>query len=638
MEIKCNGVSLSFGQFPVLQEVDFTLSETSRVGIVGQNGAGKSTLLKLLTGELVPDSGDIFITRGASLGFLKQNSGLQAANTVYAEMQTVFAELLQTGRELEQLERQMADTDPDGAQYAELAARYAQRTAAFEAGSGYDIDYRIRTVLFGMGFFEADFDKEIAKLSGGEKTRLALAKLLLGAPDVLLLDEPTNHLDLKTLFWLENYLQSYRGCIVVVSHDRYFLDAVVTEMLEVSRHRVRHYRGNYTQYKQQKEAETLTQQRAYEKQQKVIEKYQDYIDRNLVRASTSKMAKSRRKALDKIERVERPVEERQEIHFSFPFDRPPYEKVLTATGVDVEVEGKVLITGVDLTVKRGEKVCIVGENGAGKSTFLKEVLGLLPCKRGKIALGGFVKLGYFEQEQNPFYPQETVLAALHNKYPQMTELALRSHLARYGFVGEEIYKQVSELSGGELAKLKFANLSFQRPNFLVLDEPTNHLDVYTKEALQQALKEYEGTILMVSHDRYLLGDIADYIVELSRADGAQVTQGGFAAYRDKMLAGGAQTLQKARPKEDGGADESRGAASYRSSKQARRDAAQRRAKLAAAERDIEACERQIAALEEQLQQPEVQTNYQQLAELTTQLEQQKQLLEQHMEQWAELAE
>lgn len=631
MEIKCNDLSLSFGQFPILQGVNFTLTDTSRVGIIGQNGAGKSTLLKLITGELTPDAGELFITRGTSIGFLKQNSGLSAERTIFEEMRSVFSRLLFCQEQMAKLQRQMAAVDPAGADYARMAADYAALNTEFEAGDGYTIDYRIRTVLFGMGFGEEDFPKEIYKMSGGEKTRLALAKLLLLGPQVLLLDEPTNHLDFTTLLWLENYLKGYKGCVVVVSHDRYFLDTTVTEILEVSRHRVKSYKGNYSRYKQLKEEELYAGSRAYEKQQKVIEKYEDYIQKNLVRASTSKMAKSRRKALEKMEVLEKPTEEKAVVRFTFPFDRPPFENVFSVKGVDVCVEGKALIRDVSFTVKRGEKACIVGENGAGKSTFLKQVLGMLPTLRGRIQTGGFVKIGYFEQEQNPFHPGETVLDALYNKYPGMTELELRSHLAAFAFTGEEIEKRVGELSGGELAKLKFANLSLQRPNVLVLDEPSNHLDLFAKEELQKALKAYEGTILMVSHDRYLLNDTADYIIEMSRS-GVEITPGNFEAYRAKLEAREAASQAQEQEKKPAPKQE---AGSYRS-KEERRRAAQRREALSRVERAIEACEAEMAAQQAALADPDVQSDYQRLADITAALEALQSKLDGLMEEWETL--
>ncbi|MBQ1234255.1 MAG: ABC-F family ATP-binding cassette domain-containing protein [Oscillospiraceae bacterium] len=626
MEIRVDHVSLGFGQFQVLKDISFSLNENSRLGIVGINGAGKSTLLKIITGELQPDNGDVFISQGTTVGMLRQNAGLNVEKTVYAEMRTAFADLLSAKEEMDMIAKQLEFESSET-----LLARYNELNAMFEAGEGYQIDTKIKTVLYGMGFFDSDFDKEIAVLSGGEKTRLALAKLLLFNPQVLLLDEPTNHLDLKTLAWLEEYLKNYRGCIVAVSHDRYFLDSVVNQIYALRDCKGKMYSGGYTKYRQLLEQELLTQRREYERQQEEIEKLEDYIARNKVRASTAKMAHSRERMLERIEVMERPTEERQEIYFRFPYDRDPYEVVLDVEGLQVAVEGKNLIDDVNLTVRRGEKCCIVGQNGAGKSTFLKMVLGKNKIKKGRLKIGGMTKISYYEQEGNPFSKDETVLLAIHNKYPHFTELQVRNHLASFEFVGDDIYKKVSELSGGELAKLKFANITLERPNVLVLDEPTNHLDLNAKEKLQQALKEYTGTVIMVSHDRDLLNDIADYIVEMSD-HAARRFEGNFESYKEKTKRDAEAAAELVREQNR----ESKAPTAY--GKEARKAAAARRQKLGSLERQIEQLEEEAMELQAVLESEEAQSDYALLVQTTNRLEEIKQLEDMLMEQWAALEE
>ena len=627
MELRADNVGFGFGQFEILSQVSFSLTDHSRLGIVGINGAGKSTLLRMIAGELEPDTGSIYISRGPSVGMLHQNAGLSVENTIYNEMLTAFRDTLQLQQKMQQIEEQLT-----AGENSDLLAEYNTLQTAFEAADGYAIDTKIRMVLFGMQFYEEDFNKEIYKLSGGEKTRLALAKLLLTDPDILLLDEPTNHLDLKTLDWLEHYLKDYRGCIVAVSHDRYFLDEVATEILQLRNTKASLYVGNYTRYKLLAQEELLSKQRSYQKQQEEIAKLTDYIAKNKVRASTAKMAHSREKMLDRIEVMEKPTEERQQIWFRFPYDRDPYEVVLQVEDINVTVENRNLIEHMNLEVRRGDKCCIVGENGIGKSTFLKMLRGKIPARGGKIHWGGMTRVSYFEQEGNPFLPHQTVLEALHSKYPHMTELELRKHLATYEFVGEEIEKLVSELSGGELAKLKFANITLQKPNVLVLDEPTNHLDLYAKEQLQKCLKEYKGTVIMVSHDRYLLNDTADYIVELANKSATRF-DGNFENYRQKALE---EKQELAVEQRESVKQEKQ--TNYRATKEDRRAAAAARAALAKVEKQIEQLEQEQAQLEQYLSDVQFCSDYQQLSQAGQRLEEVKEQLDILMDQWEQLAE
>ncbi len=496
-----------FGDTLIFDAVSASIEDGDRIGLIGANGIGKSTLLNVLCGQLSPDDGAVSVTNGVHIGFLQQNSGLSRENTIYAEMRGVFQELLDLEQQLSSLEQQIAACTVHDERYQALCEEYSDLSAYFEARDGYHIDVRIRTVLNGMGFDEKNDGLIINALSGGEKTRLALAKLLLEEPELLVLDEPTNHLDFRTLMWLEDYLQGYKGGLIVVSHDRYFLDRMVTKIWELESRKLYVYPGNYTRYKTLRAERVKQELRAYEAQQNKIASMREYAEKNIVRASTSNMAKSRLHQLEHIKVLERPTERTPVPHFSFTYSRRPVKDLLTVKNLTLSVgagDGRVQLSGpLDFEIKRGDKVAIIGPNGTGKSTLLKTVLGFLP-KDGEVTWGGNVQTAFYEQENSQLNPGHTALEELWGQYPLMAEYEIRGLLGQVLIRGEEVYKKIGVLSGGERARTALALLMLQHANTLILDEPTNHLDLQSKEALEEALREFDGTLLFVSHDRYFL--------------------------------------------------------------------------------------------------------------------------------------
>jgi len=527
MLISLDNVSKLFADKVVFMNVSVKVEEGDRIGLVGMNGAGKSTLLNVLDGALAPDEGERAVRGGLRIGFLRQNSGIESTNTIREEMRGVFGPLLDAQEQAKQLAAQMETlADRAGEEYKTLSAEYGRLQAYFETNDGYNIDVKIDTVLNGMGFGGRDRDTICGTLSGGEKTRLALAKLLLDEPDVLMLDEPTNHLDFITLQWLEEYLQAWRGALIVVSHDRYFLDKICTRIWDVANLRLMAYRGNYTKYIRTREAAYERAVKEYEMQRKNIVKLTDYIARNKARASTVAMARSREKQLERMEPLDRPPPPPLPVRIAFHFEEDPVKDVLHAAGLTLRAggtaDGTILCQAVDFDLMRGEKIAIVGRNGVGKSTFLKALLGQIRPQAGSIRWGRNVKTSYFEQEQLDLHPGKTALAELWDRFPAAYERDVRTMLGNLRFSGEAIYKRVEALSGGEKARLKFAIMMYEEGNVLLLDEPTNHLDLATREVLDQALIRYKGTILAVSHDRYLLSRVPTCIAEM--------TEEGFSFY------------------------------------------------------------------------------------------------------------
>ena len=494
MLLTIQNIQKYFGAELCLRNISCVLDAQDRAGIIGENGAGKTTLIKIITGELYPDDGIVTLAHGATVGYLEQNSVLDPACTVYGEMENAFRSVLDAMDEMKRLERQMAECPGDHM----LLERHAQLSAVVDAADGYNMDTQIKKILNGMAFPAPDYQKSVAVLSGGEHTRLCLAKLLLQKPDLLILDEPTNHLDFETMEWLESYLKTYPGAILVVSHDRYFLDAVCNRIFEIEDNTLTAYKGNYSAYLPQKEAAVALQQKQHDADMEKAAKLEDYIARNLVRASTTKMAQSRRKQLEKMEITEAPRTSHTDLKFRFTFDVTPYNEILTAKNISVTLGGKRLVEGLDLLVKRGERLVIAGPNGAGKSTLLRVLDGKLRPQAGTVRLGAGAKPSVFEQQQ--LRRGGTVISTIWDKYPKFTELEVRSHLAKLNFRGEDVFKPCSALSGGELARLRFAEILLEKPNLLFLDEPTNHLDIYTRESLGAALASYEGTLVLVTHD------------------------------------------------------------------------------------------------------------------------------------------
>ena len=641
MVLSIEQLNKSFGANVVLENITAKIEDGDRIGLIGVNGAGKSTLLNLITGDLQADSGSIAVSNDVRVGFLRQNSGLSTSHTIWEEMRGVFRSVLEMEQRLRGLEEQMscAGLDHEGEEYRVLAEEYAVLDEQFSKAEGYLVDVKIRTILNGMGFSNKAEDTVIQTLSGGEKTRLALAKLLLEQPDLLILDEPTNHLDFKTLTWLEEYLSGYKGALLLVSHDRYFLDKLVLGIWEVERHRLQTYKGNYSKYVLLKKERRERQQKEYELQQKEIASMEDFVARNLVRASTTKRAQSRIAALERMERVEKPQGDLKAARMSFSYDREPVKDVLVVENLSLSVgEGenrKHLADGIHLHVERGNKIAIIGANGVGKSSFLKAVLKQIPVDSGRFYWGKNVKTAYYEQELRGLDPGKTALEEIWSRYPQMTEHQVRSILGSVLLTGEAVYKKVSVLSGGEKAKLAFAALMLQRGNVLLLDEPTNHLDLSSKEVLEEALQEYEGAVLMVSHDRYMLNRVPDYIMEFTGL-GVEIYKGGYDEYlaeKDRRR-GKTAARQQSKPPAPAKAASTGG---YRT-RQQKNEEVKRRQLLKETETRIAGLEEEIRRLEEEISLPKIYENYLLMGEKCRELDEAKQHLSLVMEEWVQLSE
>lgn len=627
----------------LLKDINFTVEDREAVGLIGINGCGKSTLLNIITGsegfDKTPEGlGSVNIAGKASIGFLRQNSGLNSELTIGEEMKNAFAPLLETLDKMKVLEKKMAD----GGNIDSISHEYAELSSYFEARDGYRIDVKIKQVLNGMGFGSTPTDRVISTLSGGEKTRLALAKLLLEEPNLLILDEPTNHLDFETLMWLEDYLKGYKGAIIIVSHDRYFLNKVCTRICEIEQGRLTSYRGDYSSYLVQKKMNSERQLKEYEAQQKEIAKLEDYVAKNLVRASTSKMAKSRQHMLDRIERIDKPLMYSKPPKIKLEYDIEPTKDIVRVVDCPLVVgEGadkKELIKSLTMNVRRGEHVAIIGANGIGKTSILKLIQGIIPHEGGNISWGGNVKISYFEQEHAILDPHKTVLEEIMDRYPRLSEQQARSVLGAVLLAGENVFKPISVLSGGERAKLCFAIMALNRGNVLVLDEPTNHLDLSTKEVLEDALAEFGGTIILVSHDRYLLNKVASRIIEIKH-DEVNSYDGNFDAYSEAVNAARQLKMQSEaeikRAEEEKAYKENK-AKQYRSKEQRAADA-QKRNRIRELEKEIEDTEVLIFELENAISDPEIASDYSKMSEKCKELEEAKTALDQKMDEWAELS-
>ena len=632
-----------FNGHALLKDINFTVEDREAVGLIGINGCGKSTLLNIITGsegyDKTPEGlGSVNIAGKASIGFLRQNSGLNSELTIGEEMKNAFAPLLETLDKMKVLEKKMAD----GGDIDSISHEYAELSSYFEARDGYRIDVKIKQVLNGMGFGSTPTDRVISTLSGGEKTRLALAKLLLEEPNLLILDEPTNHLDFETLMWLEDYLKGYKGAIIIVSHDRYFLNKVCTRICEIEQGRLTSYRGDYSSYLAQKKMNSERQLKEYEAQQKEIAKLEDYVAKNLVRASTSKMAKSRQHMLDRIERIDKPLMYSKPPKIKLEYDIEPTKDIVRVVDCPLVVgEGadkKELIKSLTMNVRRGEHVAIIGANGIGKTSILKLIQGIIPHGGGNISWGGNVKISYFEQEHAILDPHKTVLEEIMDRYPRLSEQQARSVLGAVLLTGENVFKPISVLSGGERAKLCFAIMALNRGNVLVLDEPTNHLDLSTKEVLEDALAEFGGTIILVSHDRYLLNKVASRIIEIKH-DEVNSYEGNFDAYSEAVNAARQLKMQSEaeikRAEEEKAYKENK-ARQYRSKEQRAADA-QKRNRIRELEKEIEDTEVLIFELENAISDPEIASDYSKMSEKCKELEEAKTALDQKMDEWAELS-
>ncbi len=618
-----------FGSTPVLEDISATIEPGDRIGLVGINGAGKSTLLKIIMGDLLPDNGlplqpaEVRFAGGKTVGYLEQLGDMLPHNSLYDEAMRAFTPELQARQRLAELERLLA-VDPTDA----LLQEHGTVSTFLEDRDGYNLDSRVKKVLHGMGFDPQTHQKRVEVLSGGERTRLGLCKLLLQKPDILILDEPTNHLDFITLNWLEGHLKEYKGAVLAVSHDRYFLDAVCTRIWELEHRKLSLYKGNYTAFLPQKEHARQTALRQRKAQLEEMQKLQEYVDKNLVRASTTKMAQSRRKQLEKMEltQVDRVAE--TEVRLQFAYDAEPYNDVLTVKDLTLAVQGRTLIQNLSFALERGDRLLIAGPNGTGKSTLLKTIMGQLHPAAGTIHKGNGIKSSAFAQILEPRTGR--VIDAIWDKYPHYTELEVRSLLARFAFRGEDVFKSAATLSGGELARLRFAEIYLERANCLYLDEPTNHLDIFMRETLTAALTEYTGTLLVVTHDRYLMQRLACPILYIEE-DKTTLYPNYAAMERGLFTPTAAPTPEKkpkAEPKEGPG----------KNLKENRRQKAELRNALKKTEQNIEALSQTVAELEARLEDPAVTSDHLALQEVCDTLEATKARLDEAYELWGDLSE
>ena len=528
--LQANKIERSFAGEVLFDNISLQVDERDRIALVGKNGAGKSTLLKILVGEEEPTSGEINKKRDLSLSYLAQDSRFESSNTIYDEMLHVFDDLRKTEKSLRQMELEMGEKT--GADLEKLMQDYDRLSEEFRQAGGFTYEADIRAILNGFKFDESMWQMKIEELSGGQNTRLALAKMLLEKPNLLVLDEPTNHLDIETIAWLENYLVNYSGALLIVSHDRYFLDKVATITLDLTKHSLDRYVGNYSSFVEQKEQKLLTEAKNYEKQQKEIAALEDFVNRNLVRASTTKRAQSRRKQLEKMERLDKPEAGTKSAHMTFHSDKTSGNVVLTVEEAAVGYDDQILSEPINLDIRKMNAVAIVGPNGIGKSTLIKSIVGQIPFIKGEARFGANVEVGYYDQTQSKLTPHNSVLDELWNDFKLTPEVEIRNRLGAFLFSGDDVKKTVGMLSGGERARLLLAKLSMENNNFLILDEPTNHLDIDSKEVLENALIDFDGTLLFVSHDRYFINRVATQVLELSE-EGSTLYLGDYDYYLEK---------------------------------------------------------------------------------------------------------
>ncbi|WP_235069625.1 ABC-F family ATP-binding cassette domain-containing protein [Turicibacter sp. TJ11] len=619
---------------PILENVQFEVKKGERIAVVGRNGAGKSTLLKMIADEIDFDGGEIHKPQSVVLGYFAQSSHVNSDDTIYNEMLKVFEETIKLKGQLEELSIKMAEEDPNSEQYLKIIEHYQNLNHRFELMSGYTYESEINNILNRFKFNEIGFDQKISNLSGGQKTRLALAKLLLQKPDVLILDEPTNHLDIDTIEWLEGYLKKYSGAVVIVSHDRYFIDQIATTVYEIEYRKCTKYKGNYSDYMDQKAVSYASLMKQYEKQQKEISKMEDFISRNIVRASTTKRAQSRRKLLDKMERIEIPKINDKSIGITFEIDRRSGNDVLKVEDLTVGYEDQVISNHLDFHLNRLDRVALIGPNGIGKSTILKTVAGDLPKISGEIYYGKSLDMGYFDQEQANLTSNNTVLNEVWNCFPTRLEKDIRTLLGNFLFTGDDVFKTVNQLSGGEKVRLTLCKLMLEKNNFLLLDEPTNHLDIDSKEMLELSLEDYEGTVFFISHDRYFIDKIATRILEVT-PEGVVSYLGNYSDYIEKkqQLA----ELEAAKLAEQSNVDTSNNITDYQKQKEQRRLEQQRKRQLEETETKIAMYEEELEYKKAELFQEEVYLDSQKSAQVQARIEELEQLIMEAMEIWEELS-
>ena len=628
--LQANKIERSFAGEVLFDNINLQVDERDRIALVGRNGAGKSTLLKILVGEEEPTSGEINKKKDISLSYLAQDSRFESENTIYDEMLHVFDDLRQTEKQLRQMELEMGEKS--GAELDKLMADYDRLSENFRQAGGFTYEADIRAILNGFKFDESMWQMKIAELSGGQNTRLALAKMLLEKPNLLVLDEPTNHLDIETIAWLENYLINYSGALIIVSHDRYFLDKVATITLDLTKHSLDRYVGNYSRFVDLKEQKLVTEEKNYEKQQKEIAALEDFVNRNLVRASTTKRAQSRRKQLEKMERLDKPEAGKKSANMTFQSEKTSGNLVLTVENAAIGYDGEILSEPINLDLRKMNAVAIVGPNGIGKSTFIKSIVGQIPFIKGEKRFGANVEVGYYDQTQSKLTPSNTVLDELWNDFKLTPEVEIRNRLGAFLFSGDDVKKSVGMLSGGEKARLLLAKLSMENNNFLILDEPTNHLDIDSKEVLENALIDFDGTLLFVSHDRYFINRVATHVLELSE-NGSTLYLGDYDYYVEKKAEVEASQTEEASMSNQ--AKEASPANDYQAQKESQKEARKLMRQIESLEAEIEELESQSQAISEQM----LETNdAEKLMELQAELDKISHRQEEAMLEWEELSE
>ncbi|HHA8269611.1 TPA: ABC-F family ATP-binding cassette domain-containing protein [Streptococcus pneumoniae] len=627
--LQSNKIERSFAGEVLFDNINLQVDERDRIALVGKNGAGKSTLLKILVGEEEPTSGEINKKKDISLSYLAQDSRFESENTIYDEMLHVFNNLRRTERQLRQMELEMGEKS--GEDLDKLMSDYDRLSENFRQAGGFTYEADIRAILNGFKFDESMWQMKIAELSGGQNTRLALAKMLLEKPNLLVLDEPTNHLDIETIAWLENYLVNYSGALIIVSHDRYFLDKVATITLDLTKHSLDRYVGNYSRFVELKEQKLATEAKNYEKQQKEIAALEDFVNRNLVRASTTKRAQSRRKQLEKMERLDKPAAGKKAANMTFQSEKTSGNVVLTVENAAVGYDGEVLSQPINLDLRKMNAVAIVGPNGIGKSTFIKSIVDQIPFIKGEKRFGANVEVGYYDQTQSKLTPSNTVLDELWNDFKLTPEVEIRNRLGAFLFSGDDVKKSVGMLSGGEKARLLLAKLSMENNNFLILDEPTNHLDIDSKEVLENALIDFDGTLLFVSHDRYFINRVTTHVLELSE-NGSTLYLGDYDYYVEKKAT--AEMSQTEEASTSNQAKEASPVNDYQAQKESQKEVRKLMRQIESLEAEIEELESQSQAISEQM----LETNdADKLMELQAELDKISHRQEEAMLEWEELS-
>ena len=628
--LQANKLERSFAGEVLFDNINLQVDERDRIALVGKNGAGKSTLLKILVGEEEPTSGEINKKKDISLSYLAQDSRFESENTIYDEMLYVFDDLRRTEKQLRQMELEMGEKS--GEDLNKLMSDYDCLSENFRQAGGFTYEADIRAILNGFKFDESMWQMKIAELSGGQNTRLTLAKMLLEKPNLLVLDEPTNHLDIETIAWLENYLVNYSGALIIVSHDRYFLDKVATITLDLTKHSLDRYVGNYSRFVELKEQKLATEAKNYEKQQKEIAALEDFVNRNLVRASTTKRAQSRRKQLEKMERLDKPEAGKKAANMAFQSEKTSGNVVLTVENAAIGYDGEILSEPINLDLRKMNAVAIVGPNGIGKSTFIKSIVDQIPFIKGEKRFGANVEVGYYDQTQSKLTASNTVLDELWNDFKLTPEVEIRNRLGAFLFSGDDVKKSVGMLSGGEKARLLLAKLSMENNNFLILDEPTNHLDIDSKEVLENALIDFDGTLLFVSHDRYFINRVATHVLELSE-NGSTLYLGDYDYYVEKKAE--VEMSQTEETSTSNQAKETSPVNDYQAQKESQKEVRKLMRQIENLEAEIEELESQSQAISEQM----LETNdAEKLMELQAELDKISHRQEEAMLEWEELSE